>query len=439
MYYPAGRKREGESYDECHSRELVQQQTELARKVNRFLRNVEIHDKVRSLKIFNGLTAIGDEQGHDIHPDIMRGIEQAFALCANLTELSIGFIDISEALLHTATTMPNLQRLLFWQVHVTDANILLRIQRGSYPPSTARLLQLRNSYFCDLSWHIVSLFPSTKWLAVANNSTDSSVFLPPRELRPHLNPFALVERLSLYPLDNSDSEEFIDFSRWMRLEMQHRPPPLKHAAIVTRSYMTNAERDALITAIPGNQLRTLVLGDIQHVEPRFISHLAELFPVLEGLTLWYRPSNYHDRSCQWIWPYPSYEYAPHLAAFSKLRHFGWNSQYGEGVTPFGLEMYERFIMKGKSLNDAEWDDEDYRDFFMADTDVFEDDEEQAVVRLFATYCPVLSSVSYYFDRSFPWFIMKISRDGGRITVTTLKNGSRELCSPYMPAWFGTLD
>jgi hypothetical protein len=234
----------------------------LTKKTALFLSETKKHQHVRSLEISNGWTDLGNPHRQDITPAMIRQFEVVLSVCINLTELSINFIELSDSLVCSITSIPCLRIIAFKRLFLNDHNVRLHLRQGSFPISKTSLWKLQNNYTFRFTWDVVTLFPQMRWLAIVNKINNRRVPLPNQEQYSHLKSFHCVERLSLCPLDNKNENRFSEFCGWIKSTIERKPPPLKHVAIATCDPMPKPQREMLIGAFIGTRLKTLTLGDL---------------------------------------------------------------------------------------------------------------------------------------------------------------------------------
>ncbi|KAI5831563.1 hypothetical protein K523DRAFT_346023 [Schizophyllum commune Tattone D] len=104
------------------------------------------------------------------------------------------------------------------------------------------------------------------------------------------------------------------------------PAPLTHLSI--SPIASHVKQDVALALCDSFRqaphLRVLRLACLQYARPEFLALLGECAPDLTMLVLEFCPSVSAKVLRPSPWPRPSFEYAPHLAAFSRLEHLGLN-------------------------------------------------------------------------------------------------------------------
>ncbi|KAL1720562.1 hypothetical protein EV715DRAFT_271877 [Schizophyllum commune] len=102
--------------------------------------------------------------------------------------------------------------------------------------------------------------------------------------------------------------------------------PLTHLSI--SPIASHIKRDVALALcdsfLHAPHLRVLRIAGLQYARPEFLAALAHSAPDLTKLVLEFCPSVSSKELPLSPWPRPSFEYAPHLAAFPRLQHLGLN-------------------------------------------------------------------------------------------------------------------
>ncbi|KAL1735109.1 hypothetical protein EV714DRAFT_268386 [Schizophyllum commune] len=119
--------------------------------------------------------------------------------------------------------------------------------------------------------------------------------------------------------------------------------PLTHLSISTTQ--SHIKRDLAFRLIRSfarvPDLRLLAISNLQYARPDLFALLAECAPAVETLALQHYPSIWHRKSGSSLWPCPTYEYAPALAAFPRLKYLALNMKIVDCTyTPFFLPRAE---------------------------------------------------------------------------------------------------
>ncbi|KAJ3486438.1 hypothetical protein NLI96_g4248 [Meripilus lineatus] len=215
-------------------------------------------------------------------------------------------------------------------------------------------------------------------------------------IRAKLNPFSLLERLIL---ERFDPQDFNSLVEWIQ---ETENLQLTHVWVKGGGFgLFPFQITHILIALSPAPLQVLILDGLHEAEPDIFDEIAQVFPNLQALTLFYRTRIRQRESRPAVWPYPSWEYAPHFRGFHRLESFGWNFYVEMLEMPFHQTL--RCFEDGfpEDWSEAEDDDDD----FLADWG--------SIARVFAVYCPTLKYV--LFDRATECQISRAA-DGG-IEVT----------------------
>ncbi|KAL1757489.1 hypothetical protein FB107DRAFT_289261 [Schizophyllum commune] len=227
--------------------------------------------------------------------------------------------------LHTLTLLTSLPVSVQWPLATSVVNLALHMTEVYQP---------------DFLWEIVTYCPSALYLGVFAPSRRGGTSIPRVVFGDNAyNPLTQLRRIELHGMDPGSiivlAEAFVAAGL----------PPLTHFAISapTNSHITREPVFALIRSLHNaRQLQTLCISTLQYVQPDLFALIGENLPDLRLLALEHQPSKYREvRKGGTLWPRPSFEYAPHLAALPHLRHLGINiSSYDLAYTPRAMYRLE---------------------------------------------------------------------------------------------------
>ncbi|KAI4522492.1 hypothetical protein K525DRAFT_361665 [Schizophyllum commune Loenen D] len=227
--------------------------------------------------------------------------------------------------LHTLTLLTSLPVSVQWPLATSIVNLALHMTEVYQP---------------DFLWEIVTYCPSALYLGVFAPSRRGGTSIPRAVFGDNAyNPLTQLRRIELHGMDPGSiivlAEAFVAAGL----------PPLTHFAISapTNSHITREPVFALIRSLRNaRQLQTLCISTLQYVQPDLFALIGENLPGLRLLALEHQPSKYREvRGGGTLWPRPSFEYAPHLAALPHLRHLGINiSSYAPAYTPRAMYRLE---------------------------------------------------------------------------------------------------
>ncbi|KAL1757486.1 hypothetical protein FB107DRAFT_272893 [Schizophyllum commune] len=170
-------------------------------------------------------------------------------------------------------------------------------------------------------WSILMVCPGLLYLCTGGVLTDG-VVLPERILRSvDHNPMKHLRRVDM---NNIAAPSLVHLAAGIR---GADPAPLTHLSISCGS-RSHIKRDVAFTLTQSFRsaphLRVLHLTGLQYARPDLFELLGECAPGLHALAIYHRPSIFRLSKAPAHWPCPSYEYAPHLAAFPHLEHLALN-------------------------------------------------------------------------------------------------------------------
>ncbi|TRM63558.1 hypothetical protein BD626DRAFT_494681 [Schizophyllum amplum] len=246
-------------------------------------------------------------------------------------------------------------------------------------------------------WDLVILCPAIIFLRIGTILNDGAP-LPARIFTDvSHNP---MKRLRRFDFKHVDAEDLVYLATAIEAA---GAAPLTHLSITagTDSHIKKHVAFALARSLRfAPSLRVLHIVGLQYARADFLALLGENVPGLHALVLQHRPSTSRCTQPHACWPCPSYEYAPHLAAFSHLEHLAMNmavvdhsyasqcmvrmeSEYrgAEDADCFALLRWSR-----KSQTKDSDEDNPMR------SDYVSIDSTRAMARLFAVYAPALRTV-----------------------------------------------
>ncbi|KAL1717992.1 hypothetical protein EV715DRAFT_264295 [Schizophyllum commune] len=313
--------------------------------------------------------------------------------------------------LHTLTLLTSLPVSVQWPLATSVVNLALHMTEAYQP---------------DFLWEIVTYCPSALYLGVFAPSRRGGTSIPRVVFGGNAyNPLTQLRRIELHGMDPGSiivlAEAFVAAGL----------PPLTHFAISapTNSHITREPVFALIRSLHNaRQLQTLCISTLQYVQPDLFALIGENLPGLRLLALEHQPSKYREvRKGGTLWPRPSFEYAPHLAALPHLRHLGINiSSYDLAYTPRAMHRLENGydgaededehalnLLFSRSTEDVDLDMEDPRRI-----DRLGDSALRATARLFAVHGQGLQTMSLNTPSLLcPGSSWAVDRDaGGKVTL-----------------------
>ncbi|KAL1704088.1 hypothetical protein EV121DRAFT_270744 [Schizophyllum commune] len=313
--------------------------------------------------------------------------------------------------LHTLTLLTSLPVSVQWPLATSIVNLALHMTEVYQP---------------DFLWEIVTYCPSALYLGVFAPSRRGGTSIPRAVFGDNAyNPLTQLRRIELHGMDPGSiivlAEAFVAAGL----------PPLTHFAISapTNSHITREPVFALIRSLRNaRQLQTLCISTLQYVQPDLFALIGENLSGLRLLALEHQPSKYREvRGGGTLWPRPSFEYAPHLAALPHLRHLGINiSSYAPAYTPRAMYRLENGydgaededehalnLLFSHSTEDVDLDMEDPRRI-----DRLGDSALRATARLFAIHGQGLQTMSLNTPSLLcPGSSWAVDRDaGGKVTL-----------------------
>jgi len=297
-------------------------------------------------------------------------------ICAsyNLTTLTFAGIDICVELLCAFSQIGSLHSVTYRQCQFAPETMTV-IDQASISPTVLNLeLGIDEGLESRNQWITLLLYPQLRTLLVRGSSR-SGFSNPVQSLQQQCNLFRTLERVYFCYFNDLHVAEF---STWLREAATVGPGlRLTHFKLHTERGLNDLEVFQLLDALRLAPLEVLALDGLQFGDVELIDLIAEIFPNLLGLTLVLR-HNYRQTATKLsAWPHPSWEYAPHIASFNRLCHFGWNFMYPTfDPTPSVMMQFENDFATSET---GLWEDDPY----------FEDDRLMAL--LFAVHCATLQT------------------------------------------------
>lgn len=203
---------------------------------------------------------------------------------------------------------------------------------------------------------------------------------------------------------------------------------LTHFKIECKFGQDRAGTIELVNALSTSPLQNLVLEGLNHTTPDLLEHIGTALPNLTSLVLVHRESPRQKATRDAFWPLPGWEYGSSFAAFPKLVYFGCNMKSDSEPGPSIMLRFEEGWP-----DDLEWNPR-YDDLEMHN-------DTGSWVRLFASYCPTLSTVgfisrgatSYHFiDREAQIYVQNLFELCGRdLTMSIAYSAVRDRHNPDM--------
>lgn len=256
------------------------------------------------------------------------------------------------------------------------------------------------------SWAILPLLPKLRSLEVFA-SPDVVSILPPPDIRNAVHLFNTLERIFL---SGVSIWEVPMLAEWISHAPSSNLVPIRltHFKLETKLGIAEEDMNGLLAALEGAPMRYFVVDGIRCATPQLLDRIAHAFPTLCSLTLIYRDSDRQTRGKMAEWPFPTWEYAPHLAGFHHLKHFGWNFfNFRVDPSPSVLLLMEL------NYTARSWEVADSMNDNLSDWD--------SVARMFAAFCPSLTSFALVTDSSALILFNIHRRPGGVIEAEQVKS------------------
>lgn len=360
-----------------------------------FFSRPDLCQKVDNLSLSNewgGSLFVKDEDFSldDVESGFMARISETFteavSLSAHLTTLSLFRNCLDSDMLRAICSLQSLNVLeaKFCDLPVETREPLLA---SSFTNSHLTNLKIMmEASFDDGSWdvwYILVLFSNLRTLDV-HGLGENPLPMALETLWTHWTFMDTLERLCIEPLCSHD---VVGLASWIRGELVGglpRPLRLTHFKLIVNYFLWDVWTAQIIRALQTAPLQVLVLEGIHRdsAYPRLIEDIAIQFPDLIGLTLVMRDSDRQTQNKPATWPCSSWEYAPSLARFNHLEHFGWNFLINEDdVSTRTLLLFENGFIA----------DDDWERAREEDTAMGYDRDDHCAVLPFATACSTLNS------------------------------------------------
>ncbi|KAF7791750.1 hypothetical protein EIP86_002774 [Pleurotus ostreatoroseus] len=370
--------------------------------------STDILPRIRSLVIPNEVldqdisifTRITHEELFQRLGPLIEPVKEIITRSPGLEECSISGFPLNATLLSTILSIPSL-------IAINLRNCIIAADHTQIPQcDTVLNVSLTPESFEYIStWNILPLFTSLRWLSIDRAGGRSE--LPPLVIRSADNVFATLERLMLAEIP---FEEIGALTHWIRQARTPSGPGLRltHFKLDMRYGIDEEECLSIISALQGAPMQVFVIDGIGVAAPALFDALANAFPQLESLTLIYRESDRQTISREAEWPYATWEYAPHFAGFTRLKHFGWNWKFDPmESTPSCLTLFES----------------DFTERWQPDISILDEyfNDWDSIPRLFYAYCPTLES-SHFLIKGMALLRYRIRRvDGKGVQVEDLNS------------------
>lgn len=323
-------------------------------------------------------------------------MDQQFVTAA-LTQLHLHTISMHGCSLHDVSILPDCGTVL---------NVLYLFRPGENPNS----------------WTLLPSFTRVRFMELRNLS-DMDVCLPPPDIRNRINLFTTLERVHFHNLTFDDLPVL---NEWIGQAASPNGPGLRltHFKLGMAYGLTEEDVLGLISALEGAPMQYFVLEGTMYADPELFDRIANAFPDLLSLTVIYRDSDRQSKTKPAQWPYATWEYAPHFAAFHRLGHFGWNLSVDTHPSPSIMLLFEN------NFPENWWE--------MVSPDSEEFDDWSCIARLFHSHCPTIDSFVLQ-SSALPLLQYKLHRTAdGRVETTELSAFQRteEIHNPdiYFSRW-----
>ncbi|KAF7791756.1 hypothetical protein EIP86_002780 [Pleurotus ostreatoroseus] len=347
---------------------------------------------------------------------LIKPVKDIVARSPGISECTINAFPLHAPLLATILTLPHL-------LTITLRKSILDTRSRRLPRCDTVLNALLGPSAEDNSiWNVLPSLTSLRWLYI--DGSGGQCQLPSPAIRRAANVFTTLERLTLTDIPFDQLEFLTD---WIRQAQRSRGPGLRltHFKLEMRWGLSEQEILDILSALQGAPMKVFVIDGISDAEPTLFDAIANAFPRLESLTLVYRDSDRQVESKEAEWPHATWEYAPHFAGFTHLKHFGWNWKLGlMQPAPSCMLLFESdYALDWMSITDRAADE------FFDDWDV--------IPRLFHAYCPTLESF-YFVIKGLPFVRYRIRQEDGKglqVQLMDLKGGyGDEHNPPYWKGW-----
>jgi hypothetical protein len=268
-------------------------------------------------------------------------------------------------------------------------------------------------------WIFLPSLPNLRTLSLSLGNELTDPGLPHPTIIRLRNPLVTLERLAI---DGLRSDDWVDLIRMVAEASASTRNKLRltHFKLALRDGMPTPLLDALLSGLEEAPLQVLVLKGIRNGSPELIERIAQLFPDLLSLTLYYYDSDRQHRSRGTVWPFPTWEYAQRLGRFNRLKHFGWNFAVDLVYLPAVMPYFEDGFPE---------------EFWTVPNEVL-DDWDGSVAKLFAVHQPSLESMAFV-QNNFPAPYCRFTRlnSEGCIDVASSFGGGEDYYAEHCPPDF----
>jgi len=382
----------------------------------------DIVKSIQHLEVVNGLrverawTDFVNTEEHEVqfYGPIIRGVVDILPMATDLHSAFFSKLPLTSGITSCLVNMPNL--------HTVDLRACTVDTSISLAPSSSILhvkLHIGKQEHTSALQFLEPLVALRSLFLSVHYKDNSELVIPFEHLRPRVNPFRTLERLDILDLAASEVPGLI---RWMQ-PITTDPFDLKltHLTLTVIGGLTQGDCTLLVHMLSGSPIQELYLDGVSVITPQFLQYVGNKLPTLEYLTIIYRESDRQLHNKEATWPLPSYEYAPFLAHFRKLRHFAWNFRIPS------FDYYPRIMHYFEDGFPEDWWSD--RHEFRAGDEGFSDCSH--TVALLGHYCPTLEKVTFL-ERSdaFPREYQLLGKAGDKKTVV------KESRLSFMKSYFG---
>ena len=279
-------------------------------------------------------------------------------------------------------------------------------------------------------WYILVLFSNLRTLDIHGLGENPL----PMALETLWTRWTFMDTLERFCIGPLGSPHVVELASWIRGKLVGglaRPLRLTHFKLTVHYSLWDVRTAQIIRALRTAPLQVLVLEGIHRdsAYPRLIEAIASQFPDLIGLTLVMRDSDRQTQNKPATWPRSSWEYAPSLARFNRLEHFGWNFLINEDdVSTRTLLLFENGFIA----------DDDWERAREEATAMIYDRDDHCAVFPFAAACSTLNSFGLLKGNNFNLY--QITREvNGTVNIKwDFRWGFQELQrwvpDPFMGGW-----
>ncbi|EAU91891.1 hypothetical protein CC1G_04658 [Coprinopsis cinerea okayama7 len=358
------------------------------------------HDQcqlVKSLRFNFNWTFPGDpHDANDLHPLVEEPIFHRLFLqtsqllsparLPNISSLNLSSARLDGEFLAAICSFENLRTLTLIGGFVPPGETRDTLWSGT-PPFKSMVTNLHLGFTKlgidpESLWLVLCCCPNVRNLSLEYFWTHDELQFPDQALHSKFRCIEVLERLAIRRLD---PDTVPALAAWLSERPSRTadgaPSGLTHFKISNEYLIPQECMVPLVPSLRSNHMQAITLSglEFQMAQPRLIEDIAELCPNLISLRLIARTNILQRRTRAIIWPQPSWAYAPALAGFRSLKHFGWNFDFIQfDATPYPLVEFERTEL-GEEWEPT-WEEEWFKD---AETSVMP----------FAAHCPSLRTLS----------------------------------------------